>query len=189
MTAAKLVVAAALILVTGTAAAQSTPSGSLNGTVSDNSSALLPGVTVTLTSPAIQGKQVSITNERGQYRFPLLPPGDYTVKYELSGFGTVVREGIRVGVGFNAELNIQLNIASVQETVTVQGLSPVIDTQHTNVQSNFTADVMQALPNARDIWSLIAEAPGMTVTRFDVGGARCSAPPAATTSRQQRTST
>lgn len=164
------IAAAALVFVTHTAGAQSTPSGSLNGTVSDNSGGLLPGVTVTLTSPAIQGKQVSITTDRGQYRFPLLPPGDYAVKYELTGFGTVVRDGIRVGVGFNAELNVQLSVASVQETVTVQGLSPVIDTQHTNVQSNFTAEVMQALPNARDIWSLIAEAPGMTVTRFDVGG-------------------
>ncbi|HWK11231.1 MAG TPA: TonB-dependent receptor [Vicinamibacterales bacterium] len=152
------------------AAAQGPTSGSINGVVTDNSSAVLPGVSVVATSPALIGQQESTTNEKGQYRFPLLPPGDYKLVYQLSGFTKVIREGIHVGVGFAAEVNVQLQLATLQESVTVTGQSPVIDTQNTNVQNNFTAQMMQAIPNARDIWSLIAEAPGMTVTRFDVGG-------------------
>src|SRR5258708_37198373 len=157
-------------LVARTASAQSTPAGSANGTVTDVSGAVLPGVAVTISGPALLGKQQSITNEKGQYRFPLLPPGDYQIVYELSGFATIERQGIRVGIGFNAEVNVKMEVASLKESVTVSGQSPVIDTQNTNVQNNFTADMMAAIPNARDIWSLIAEAPGMTVTRFDVGG-------------------
>src|SRR5436309_13628641 len=125
------------VFLAASAAAQTTPSGSLNGTVADNTGALLPGVTVTISGPALQGTQISITNEKGQYRFPLLPPGDYNLMYELSGFGKVVREGIRVGVGFNAEVNVQLQLAALQESVVVRGQSPAIDTQHTNVQNNF----------------------------------------------------
>jgi hypothetical protein len=152
------------------ASAQSPTSGSINGIVTDNTGGILPGVTVVATSPALIGRQESVTNDKGQYRFPLLPPGEYKLVYELSGFGRVIRESVRVGVGFAAELDIQLSVATLQESVTVSGQSPVIDTQNTNVQNNFTAQMMQAIPNARDIWSLIAEAPGMTVTRFDVGG-------------------
>ncbi|HEX6463333.1 MAG TPA: carboxypeptidase-like regulatory domain-containing protein, partial [Vicinamibacterales bacterium] len=158
------------LLSTVGAFAQTTPAGSANGTVTDVSGAILPGVTVTIDGPALLVKQQSITNEKGQYRFPLLPPGDYQLVYELNGFAKVERQGIHVGVGFNAEVNVKMEVASLKESVTVSGQSPVIDTQNTNVQNNFTADMMAAIPNARDIWSLIAEAPGMTVTRFDVGG-------------------
>jgi hypothetical protein len=165
-----LALVAAAFLSTGTALAQTTPAGSANGTVTDVSGAVLPGVTVTISGPTLLGKQQSITNDKGQYRFPLLPPGDYQLVYELSGFATVEREGIRVGVGFNAEVNVKMEVASLKESVTVSGQSPAIDTQNTTVQNNFTAEMMAAIPNARDIWSLIAEAPGMTVTRFDVGG-------------------
>ncbi len=150
--------------------AQGPTSGSINGTVTDKTGAVLPGVTVTVTSPAMMGVQAATTNDQGQYRFPSLTPGAYRVSYELAGFTTVVREGIVVNIGFSATINVQLAIASLQETVTVSGESPVVDIQNTNVQNNFTAEMLKSIPNARDIWSLIAEAPGMTVTRFDVGG-------------------
>ncbi len=150
--------------------AQGPTTGSINGTVTDNTNAVLPGVTVTTTSPAQMGAQTSVTNEKGQYRFPSVAPGTYTVAYELAGFSKVVREGIIIRIGFTAEVNVQLQLASLQETVTVSGVSPVIDVQNTNVQNNFTAEMMNNIPNARDIWALMAEAPGMTVSRFDVGG-------------------
>lgn len=166
-----LVLAALCLMVAAPlASAQGPTSGVINGIVSDSSGAALPGVTVTATSPALMGAQVTVTNDRGQYRYPSLSPGEYTVVFELSGFKRFVREGIRVSIGFTAEVNIQLQLASLQESVTVTGASPVVDTQNTNVQNNFTSDMMKSLPNARDIWSLMAEAPGMTVTRFDVGG-------------------
>ena len=152
------------LAVAALASAQSPTSGSINGTVADKLAAVLPGVTVTATSPSLMGQQTSITNDRGQYRFPLLPPGDYQLVYELSGFAKAQREGIHVGLGFTAEVNVQLQVATFEETVTVTGESPVIDTQNTNVQNNFTSEMMKAIPNARDIWSLMAAAPGMTAS-------------------------
>jgi hypothetical protein len=146
--------------------------GSVNGTVTDNTGAVLPGVTVTASSPAIMGVQSAVTNDQGQYRFPALPPGTYRVQYELAGFTMLVREGIIVNIGFTSTINIQLQLATLAETVTVTGASPVVDTQNTNIQTNFTQEMIRSLPNARDIWALIAVAPGTTMSSFDVGGSR-----------------
>jgi hypothetical protein len=165
-----LLVLALLLGWAVSASAQTT--GSINGTITDNTSAVLPGVTVTATSPAMMGSQTGVTNEQGQYRFPSVPPGTYKLTYEMQGFSTTVRDGIVVNIGFAATVNVQLQLASLQESVTVSGQSPVVDVQNTNVQFNFTTEMMQNIPNARDIWALIGEAPGMMVTRFDVGGSR-----------------
>jgi hypothetical protein len=161
---------ACLLLIVSSAVAQTT--GSVNGTVIDNTGAVLPGVTVTATSPALMGVQTAVTNEGGNYRFPSLPPGTYTLSYELGGFSNVKREGILVNIGFTATVNVQLQLASLQESVTVTGVSPIVDVTNTNNQTNFTQEAMNNLPNARDIWSLIGQAPGMMVTNFDVGGSR-----------------
>ncbi len=147
-------------------------SGSINGTVTDNTGSVLPGVTVTATGPALMGAQTASTNAEGVYRFPTLPPGIYRLTYELGGFGTVARDAIQVQVGFTATVAVQMQLASFQETVTVSGASPVIDVQNTNIQNNFTAEVLSAIPSARDIWSVIGLSPGVTVERFDVGGSR-----------------
>lgn len=162
--------AALFLLSVSVAAAQTT--GSVNGTVADNTGAMLPGVTVTATSPVLMGVQTAVTNETGNYRFPSLPPGTYSLTYELAGFSNVKREGIIVNLGFTATVNIQLQLATLQETVTVTGESPIVDVTNTNNQTNFTQEALQNLPNARDIWSLIGMAPGMMVTSFDVGGSR-----------------
>ena len=135
--------------------AQSPTSGTINGIVTDNTGAVLPGVTVTATSPNLMGSQTAVTNDKGQYRFPLLPPGDYKLTYELAGFGRVVREGIHIAVGFAAEVDVSLQLSSLQESVTVTGQSPLIDTQNTSVQNHFGAELLKTIPNARDIWSLL----------------------------------
>jgi hypothetical protein len=162
-----------LVLVLGTAlAAAAQTTGSINGTVTDHTGAVLPGVTITATGPALMGTQTAITNAEGQYRFPTLPPGSYQLRYELAGFGTVLRDGIVVQVGFTATVPVQMQIATVEETVTVSGASPVVDVQNTNIQNNFTSDTLKTIPTARDIWSVIGLTPGITVERFDVGGSR-----------------
>jgi Carboxypeptidase regulatory-like domain len=153
-------------------AAAQTTTGSINGTVTDNTAAAMPGVTVTARSPALMGVQTAITNAEGAYRFPTLPPGSYRLSYELAGFATVVREPIVVQVGFTATLSVQMQVATLQETVTVTAASPVVDVQNTNIQNNFTAETLKAIPTARDIWSVIGLSPGVTVERFDVGGSR-----------------
>ena len=96
---------------------------------------MLPGVTVTATSPALMGVQTTVTNEQGTYRFPAVPPGTYSITYELrQEFGTVKRDGIVVNLGFAATVNVQLQVASLQETVTVSGASPVVDVTNTSCQ-------------------------------------------------------
>ena len=144
--------------------------GSINGKVSDATGAVLPGVTITVTSPSMQGARTTVTGEEGDYRFPAVPPGDYKITYELSGFGTVIREGIRVGLGFTATVNVDLKVASLEETVTVTGDSPVVDVTSTATASAFDYERLASLPNARDFWTVLAAAPGISVQRIDIGG-------------------
>ncbi len=135
--------------------------GTIQGRVTDAQGAVLPGVTVTATSPALLGQQTTVTSETGNYRFPAVPPGTYTVAYELAGFNTVKREGISITLGFTANVNVELALASLQETVTVTGESPVIDTSATRIQQNFKMEQIQGLPNARDMWALLAVNPSV----------------------------
>src|SRR5207253_3536499 len=118
------------------------------------------------------GVQTSGTDAGGSYRFPVLPPGTYTVTFELPGFNTLKRENIQIAMGFTAAINVVLAVASLQETVTVTGSSPVIDTSSTRVQQNFKLEALQEIPNARDLWSLLAVTPGVGMSRIDVGGNR-----------------
>jgi hypothetical protein len=146
--------------------------GTIQGRVSDAQGAVLPGVTVVATSPALLGAQTTVTSETGNYRFPAVPPGTYTVVYELPGFGTVRREGIQISLGFTANINVEMALATLQETVTVTGESPVIDTSATRVVQNFKLEQLQSIPNGRDMWSLLAVTPAVQMTRIDVGGNR-----------------
>ena len=114
--------------------------GTIQGRVTDAQGAVLPGVTVTATSPSMLGPQTTVSSETGNYRFPAVPPGTYTVTYELAGFNTLRREGIQITLGFTANVNATLQLATVQETVTVSGASPVIDTTSTRVQENFNLE-------------------------------------------------
>jgi hypothetical protein len=162
----------AMLVVSAAAATEAQTTGGINGTVADNSGAMLPGVTITATSPAMMGVQTTVSNETGNYRFPSVPPGVYTLAFELSGFSNVKREGIVVNLGFTATVNVQLQIASLQESVTVTGASPVVDVTSTTSTFNVTQDMLQTLPNARDIWSVMGQSPGVRVNSIDVGGSR-----------------
>ncbi len=98
--------AAAMLLAASPAFAQgggASSTGSVSGEVKDSQGGVLPGVTVTATSPAQIGTLTAVTNEAGIYRFPSVPPGEYKFQFELAGFQTNIREGIRVTLGFNAE--------------------------------------------------------------------------------------
>jgi hypothetical protein len=144
--------------------------GRINGTVSDNTGAVLPGVTVTVTSPALIQPQVQVTSEQGDYRFLALPPGVYEVAFELAGFQTIKREGVRVIINQTLTVDQQLQVATLQETVTVTGASPIVDTSTTQLGTNFTKELLTEIPNARDVWAAMAQAPGIQMTGFDVGG-------------------
>ena len=172
-----VVVLTGAILVAGVSSAWAqgggaSQTGTIAGRVADTSGAVLPGATVTATSPALIGTQVSVTSDTGAYRFPALPPGIYTLTFELAGFTTLRREGIQLTIGFTATINVDLPLASLQETVTVSGESPVIDTSATRVQQNFRKEDLDNIPNARDMWSLLSVTPSVSMGRIDVAGNR-----------------
>ena len=144
--------------------------GRINGVVTDDTGAVLPGVTVTATSPALIQAQVQVTGADGSFRFLALPPGVYEVAFELAGFENIKREGIRVVINQTLTVNQQLRVATLQETVTVSGASPVVDTSTTSMGTNFTKELLTEIPNARDIWAAMSQAPGLQMTAFDVGG-------------------
>ena len=145
--------------------------GTIQGRISDPQGALLPSVTVTATSPSALGVQTTITSETGNYRFPAIPPGIYEVTYALAGFKTLKRTGIINTLGFTTNLNVELALATVEETVIVNGNSPIIDTSATSVVQIFKLDQLQSLPG-RDMWALLAATPGVGMARIDVGGNR-----------------
>jgi hypothetical protein len=153
-----------------TAAAAQEFRGRISGIVTDNSGGVLPGVTVTAASPAMIQPQVSVTGADGVFRLIALPAGVYTVTFELSGFNSLKREGVRVVINQTLTLNAELQVASLQETVTVSGESPVVDTSTTTVGTNFTKELLTEIPNARDIWAAMAQAPGFQMLGYDVGG-------------------
>ena len=105
---------------------------SIIGQVTDQSGALLPGVTVTATSPALLVPQVmDVTNELGEYRLSPLPIGVYELAFELSGFQPARRQEIRLTVGFTAKVDVQLGVGTLTETLTVSGQAPVVDVTST----------------------------------------------------------
>jgi carboxypeptidase family protein/TonB-dependent receptor-like protein len=158
-----------LLLPVSLAAQEQT--GALQGRVTDSSGGVLPGVTVTVAGATIiGGSMVAITSETGNYRVPNIPIGAYTVTFELAGFGSVVREGIRIQAGTTFTLNATLGAAALHESVTVSGAAPMIETAATAVGFNFGKEVMETIPNARDAWSMVAQAPGVVSSTVNVGG-------------------
>src|SRR5688500_19547791 len=107
---------------------------------------------------------MQVTGADGSYRFLALPPGVYEIAFELAGFQSVKREGIRVVINQTLTVDQQMNVATLQETVTVTGDSPVVDTSTTTMGTNFTKELLTEIPNARDIWAAMAQAPGIQMT-------------------------
>lgn len=145
--------------------------GVLQGRAVDESGAALRGVTVTVSGPTILGgTRSTTTSDQGAYRIPSIPIGLYLVSFEISGFQTKVYEDIRVQAGVTFTLDSQLAVATVQETVTVSGASPIIDTAATGVAFTYTKELLNTIPNARDVWAMVSQAPGMTTAALNVGG-------------------
>jgi hypothetical protein len=154
------------------ARAQSAMSSSIHGSVEDQSGAAVPGVTVTLTSPAIQVPQiVAVTAADGAYRFPELPAGVYQLAFELAGFRTSVREDLRLPVGFTMRVDTTMTVGALEETIAVRGQAPVVDLSKTSSSVNLTREALDTIPRGRGLWETVAMAPGVSTTRDapDVG--------------------
>ncbi len=161
--------ALALGLASAPASAQ-LQSGEVFGRVTDAQQAALPGVAVTLEGPSLLQPLSMVTSATGAYRFPEVPIGTYTVRFELTGFQRLVREGIIITTGFNAQVDVSLAISGVEETLTVSGAAPVVDTRSTTQASTFTREALDSVPSARDPWVILEQTPGMVMTRQNVGG-------------------
>jgi hypothetical protein len=163
---------AALVMMAASSASAQINTGQISGRATDSSGAVLPGVVVTLTGPTLLEPQTAITAETGTFQFVGLQPGTYTVRYELSGFKSVLRETVPVGVGSNTTANAQLEVSALEETVTVSGESPVVDTKRVGTKTNFTQEQLQNIPSARDPWVMLERTPGITMDRTNVGGSQ-----------------
>jgi hypothetical protein len=146
--------------------------GSILVRASDEQGAVVPGITVTISSPVlIAGTMTGVTDAGGVYRFPSLVPGTYAIKLELAGFQTINRENIVVLVGQTTPVDFSMRVAGVAENVTVTGASPTVDTTSANVNVNLSEQLLQGTPGGRDIWALVeAKVPGLVISRPDVGG-------------------
>src|SRR6516164_11648972 len=158
----------ATIAVTPPVRAQQ-PTGDIFGRVTDQSGAAVPGVTVTLTSAILLQPLVALTSETGTYQFPRLEVANYSARFELAGFTSVLNEDIIVTAGFSAQINAQLTVSTVQETVTVSGQTPIIDTRETGTKQTFTNDMLQTIPSARDPWVILQQTAGIALDRENVG--------------------
>src|SRR5215813_2811184 len=129
---------------------------SIAGSAKDASGAAMPGVTVEASSPALIEKlRTTVTDERGLFRILNLPPGTYTVTFALQGFNQVRREGIELSGAFIAQIDAEMKVGGIAETITVTGASPIVDTQSIRRQTTITSDVLTAIPTARS-WAATA---------------------------------
>jgi hypothetical protein len=145
--------------------------GSIAGTALDASGAVLPGVSVTLSNPGtIGGNQVTVTDARGTYQFPRLVPGRYTVKGELTGFRTVAVENVVVNAQATSRADLTMPLDQVQESVTVSGEAPLLDTTAVLNQTVMTREVLDILPDTNNVWSIGRLVPAVIQNNIDVGG-------------------
>ncbi len=171
-----LVVAAALILLATAGTTWAQTRSEISGVIKDDTGGVLPGVTVTLSSPnMVGGAQTAVTDARGVYRFSDLPPGVYAVDATLQGFRTVNRTQLQVDFGTTVTVDLVMQVGNVEETVTVTGDTPVIDVKTAASTTKVDNELLQSLPvggrsdRPNEVFAL---APGVTTNRTAHGGAR-----------------
>jgi carboxypeptidase family protein len=170
---AAFVGAFAVAIGVATASAQISPA-QITGTVRDAAGAVLPGVTVTATSPTLLGKQTTISESNGGYRLPNLAAGTFSLTFELQGFQTFKRENIVLSTAQTLSVDATLQIATLQESLTVTGESPVVDTQSTSVGYVQTTAQLIGVPTSTDLWGALSQTPGIRMGGIDVGGSHKS---------------
>jgi len=156
-----------LFLLTGAAAFAQLQTGNLYGKVSDQTGAVLPGVTVTLDTG--EAPQVQVTNAQGEFRFLSLPPANYKIKAELQGFSPVEYPHISINVGRNTNIEVTMNSA-VEDVITVTSESPLLDEKAIRTGATISQNELQKIPTARDPWTVLQSTPGVLIDRVNVGG-------------------
>src|SRR5256714_4134465 len=163
-------VVVALLAFVASASAQE--QGAVAGVVKDASGAVLPGVTVEASSPALIEKvRTAVTDGTGQYAIENLRPGVYSVKFTLAGFAVVQRDEVELSGSFTARINADMRIGGIEETIKVTGETPVADVQSTKQERVLDRAILDALPNAGVRTALGVLIPSVDFRRQDVGGA------------------
>jgi Carboxypeptidase regulatory-like domain len=156
-----------LVLVPGIAAAQST----ISGAVTDTTGAVMPGVSVEASSPAlIEKTRFATTDDQGRYTIVDVRPGVYSVKFTLQGFTSVTREGIQIAANITVPINAELKVGSVAETITVTGATPMVDVQQAAQRQVLGREQLDTLPTARSFLSTGVVVPAAKISRPDMGG-------------------
>jgi len=141
------------------------------GVAKDVSGAVLPGVTVEVSSPSlIEGTRTAVTDGSGQYNIVDLRPGDYAVTFSLTGFRTVRREGIHLPTSFTATVNVEMALGTLEEALTVTGESPLVDVRNSVSQTVMNREVRDTIPTGKDPFAIGQLIAGVTTTTPDVGG-------------------
>ena len=145
--------------------------GTIAGAVKDASGAILPGVTVEASSSALIEKVRTVVSDgAGQYRIVNLPPGNYTITFTLPGFSTVKREGIEVSPNFTSNIDADMRVGAVEETITVTGESPIVDIQSSAQTRAMTDQAFKELPTGGSWIQMAALVPAVRAGNTDVGG-------------------
>ena len=170
-----LVVGAALLALFMSAPAGAQQASGIAGAVRDTSGAVLPGVTVEASSPALIEKVRSAsTDGAGQYRIENLRPGAYTVTFTLPGFVIVRREGLELSGSMTAAVNAEMRVGGVEETITVAGETPVVDLQSAQRQTVLTNEIIAAIPTAGSYNALLVLVPAIFGGQQDVSTGPCN---------------
>lgn len=161
----------ALGFLASAAQAQIVSEGSIRGVVRDQQGAVLPGVTVTATSPTVAGTRTAVSDAEGAYRLIDLPPGEYTLAAELQGFSRFARSGVVVRAGLNLSVDITLSVGALSETVMVEADTPMLETQKTEQAVNVSGEMQRRLPlSVGGHWSgVMLMAPGVAAVAADAG--------------------
>src|SRR4030043_2443972 len=131
------------------ASAQELQSGSIRGRVIDDSGQVLPGVSITISGPALLGKVTAVTNAEGFFRAPNLTPGaGYEIRAEVSGFETTVQTGIIVNLGKTISIEIRMKPSTIQQEITITAPTPTVDVVKSSMSKTITSDVLASLPLA-----------------------------------------
>jgi hypothetical protein len=167
------IVAALAWLALSPTAARAQSASAIAGVVKDSSGAVLPGVTIEVSSPVlIERVRTVVADEHGEYKVVDLRPGTYSIAFSLEGFGSVRREGFELPANFTATVNAELHVGTLEETVTVTGGAPIVDVENTSRTQVLTRDLLDAVPGGRTAQAYEKTLPNVTMSAPDVGGAQ-----------------
>ena len=164
-----------LLLISSLSFSQSRETGAITGKVTDEQGAPLPGVNLSLSGEKLMGTRATVSDANGVFRYPALPPGTYSLRAELGGFGTVVQENIRLNTTVTLNLTLVMKPATVEEQVTVIAKSPTVDVKSTETASvTLGNEILRNIPNSQFSANIVLMAPGVNdnAVAYGAGGER-----------------